>query len=53
MTASLLNIGAIVLTKSPEIIQQALAATPVKTVTNWVRNNLGQTVASRRKLALQ
>jgi hypothetical protein len=53
MTASLLNIGAIVLPRSPEIIQQALAAIPVKTVNDWMRNNLGQTVASRRKLALQ
>jgi hypothetical protein len=53
MTASLLNIGAIVLKKSPQIIQQALGAIPVKTVNNWVRTNLGQTVASRRKLALQ
>ena len=53
MTASLLNIGAIVLTRSPETVQQALAAVPVKTVNDWVRNNLGQTVASRRMLALQ
>jgi hypothetical protein len=53
MTASLLNIGAIVLPKNPDIVQQALSAIPVKTVNDWVRNKLGQTVASRRKLALQ
>ncbi len=52
MTASLLNLGAIVLTRSPEIVQQALRAIPVKAVNDWVRTNLGQTVASRRKLAL-
>jgi hypothetical protein len=53
MTASLLNIGAIVLTRSPETVQRALAAIPVKAVNDWVRDHLGQTVASRRKLALQ
>lgn len=53
MTASLLNIGVVVLKKSPEVIQQALAAVPVKAVNEWVRSNLGQTVASRRKLALE
>jgi hypothetical protein len=53
MTASLLNIGAIVLTKSPDLVQRALNAIPVKTVNDWVHKNLGQTVASRRKLALQ
>ena len=53
MTASLLNIGVIVLKKSPQVIQQALAAIPVKAVNEWVRSSLGQTVASRRKLALE
>ena len=53
MTASLLNIGVVVLKKSPETIEQALAAVPVKAVNEWVRSNLGQTVASRRKLALE
>ncbi len=53
MTASLLNIGTIVLKKSPEVIRQALAASSVNAVNQWVRNNLGQTVASRRKLALE
>jgi len=53
MTASLLNIGVVVLKKNPEVIQQALAATSVKAVNEWVRDNLGQTVASRRKLALE
>ena len=53
MTASLLNIGAIVLKRSPDIIQRALAAIPVKAVHEWTQTNLGQTVASRRKLALQ
>ena len=53
MTASLLNIGAATLKQSPQVIEQALAAIPVKAVNDWVRNNLGQTVASRRKLALE
>lgn len=51
MTASLLNIGAAVVNKSPELIQQALRLIPVKEVTKWVRDKLGQTIASKQKLA--
>ncbi len=53
MTASLLNIGAVTMKKNPQIIQQALASVPVQAVNEWVRSNLGQTVASKRMLALQ
>jgi hypothetical protein len=53
MTASLLNIGAVVLKKSSEVIQRALATVPVQMVHDWARDNLGQTVSSRRMLALQ
>ena len=52
MTGSLLNTGAVVLKKNPEVIQRALATTSVQMVHDWVRDNLGQTVASRRMLAL-
>lgn len=51
MTASLLNIGATVLNKTPQLIQQALLSIPVKKVHEWVLNNLGQTIASKQKLA--
>lgn len=53
MTASLLNIGAQVLPKTPALIQQALESIPVKAVTEWVRNKLGQTVAAKQKLAFK
>ena len=53
MTASLLNIGASVVNKSPELIQQALRSIPVKAVTMWVRDKLGQTIASKQKLAFK
>jgi hypothetical protein len=53
MTASLLNIGAAVVAKTPEVVDRALTATPVKAVLEWVRNNLGLTVASKAKTALQ
>lgn len=52
MTASLLNIGAVVIKRTPEVIEQALATVPVKAIYEWVRNNLGQTVASKQKTAL-
>ena len=51
MTASLLNIGTVVLDQSSEIITTALECTPVKAVIEWVRSNLGQTIASKQKLA--
>lgn len=51
MTASLLNIGAAVVNKCPELIQQALRSVPVKEVTQWVRDKLGQTIASKQKAA--
>ena len=51
MTASLLNIGAAVINKNPELIQQAMRSIPVKEVTKWVRDKLGQTIASKQKLA--
>ena len=53
MTASLLNIGAAVTKRTPEVIEEALASVPVKAIYQWVRNNLGQTVASKQKTALR
>ena len=53
MTASLLNIGAVVLKHTPQTIKQALSTVPVKAIDEWVRSNLGQTLASRQKLALR
>ena len=53
MTASLLNIGAVVIQKTPEVIEQALATVPVKEIYQWVRKNLGQTIASKQRTALQ
>lgn len=52
MTASLLNIGAAVCSRTPEVIRQALSATPVSAVNEWVKESLGQTIASKRKHAL-
>lgn len=53
MTASLLNIGAAVMHRTPEVIHRALTAIPVNETKAWVRNNLGQTVASQHRLAFQ
>ena len=53
MTASLLNIGAGVTKRTPEVIEEALASVPVKAIYQWVRSNLGQTVASKQKTALR
>ena len=53
MTASLLNIGAAVTKRTPEVIEEALASVPVKAIYQWVRSNLGQTVASKQKTALR
>jgi hypothetical protein len=53
MTASLLNIGLAVMKKTPEVIEQALTTISVKAVYQWVRNNLGRTIASKQKIALQ
>ena len=53
MTASLLNIGVAVTEKTPEIIEKALANVPVNDIYDWVRENLGQTVASKQRLALR
>jgi hypothetical protein len=52
MTASLLNLGAAVLNRTPEVVQQALQAVPVQAIYEWVRQNLGQTIASKQKTAL-
>ena len=53
MTASLLNIGAAVMSRTPEVVHQALSSTPVNALTAWVRSNLGQTVASKQRLAFR
>lgn len=52
MTASLLNIGTAVIKTTPEVIEQALTTIPVKAIYEWVRMNLGPTVASKQKAAL-
>jgi hypothetical protein len=52
MTASLLNIGAAVTQRTPEIIKKSLANVSVQEIYDWVRDNLGQTVASKQRLAL-
>lgn len=53
MTASLLNIGAVVTQRTPELIEQSLTTVPVKDIYHWVRENLGHTVASKQALALR
>jgi hypothetical protein len=53
MTASLLNIGAAVTKRTPEMLKSALEATPVTSVYEWVRENLGQTIASKQAIALR
>jgi len=50
MTASLLNIGTAVLTKTTETIQQALAMVPVAAVGEWVREKLGTTIAAQQSM---
>ena len=51
MTASLLNIGAVVTNRTPELIEQALTSVSTKTINAWVHQHLGQTVASKQKTA--
>ena len=53
MTASLLNLGAAVTKRTPEVIEEALASVPVKAIYQWVRNNLGRTIASKQKTSLR
>jgi hypothetical protein len=53
MTASLLNIGAAVMSKTPDVIHQALSSVPVNALTVWTHSNLGQTVASKQRLAFR
>jgi len=53
MTGSLLNLGAAVLRKTSDTIQQALAAVPVAAVGQWVRENLGLTVPMQQAFAFQ
>jgi hypothetical protein len=53
MTGSLLNIGAVVLRKTSDIIQRALAAVPVAAVGKWIRDNLGLTIPAQQALAFQ
>ena len=53
MTASLLNIGAAVMNRTPEIMHQALTTIPVHALKEWVSRNLGQTVASQQRLAFR
>ena len=48
MTASLLNIGAAVTERTPDTIKCALERTPVNSIYKWVRENLGQTIASKQ-----
>ena len=52
MTASLLNIGAAVTKVTTEVVEQALVSIPVNQALQWVRNNLGQTIASKQMTAL-
>lgn len=53
MTAALLNIGATLLDKTPAVIAQALAAVPVRQVSQWVRDNLGLTIPAQQALLLR
>lgn len=53
MTGALLNIGATLLNKTPAVIQQALAAVPVKQVNEWVRDKLGLTIQAQQAFALR
>jgi hypothetical protein len=53
MTGSLLNIGTAVLTKTSETVQQALTATPVAAVGQWVREKLGLTIPAQQSLLLR
>lgn len=52
MTGSLLAIGAVTQKPSGKIIRQAFSAVPVQAVKDWVRENLGQTIASQQKAVL-
>jgi hypothetical protein len=53
MTGSLLSIGAAVLEKSSATIQAAMAAVPVATVGQWVRDKLGLTIPAQQAFAFQ
>jgi hypothetical protein len=53
MTGSLLNIGAAVLHKTSDNIQQALSAVPVAAVGTWIRENLGLTIPAQQAFAFQ
>jgi hypothetical protein len=53
MTAALLNVGATLLNKSPDVIQEALAAVPVQRVMQWVRDQLGLTIPAQQALFLR
>lgn len=52
MTGSLLNIGAMTLDLSPEVVKQALGTVSVKQVCEWTKRTLGRTVGSMRRSLL-
>jgi len=53
MTGALLNIGATLLEKTPEVLKEALATVRVDHVTQWIRDKLGMTIPAQQALALR
>jgi hypothetical protein len=47
-TSLIIGIGALVGTMTVETVKEAMIATPVKVVTDWCKNTLGETLQSRR-----
>ena len=48
-TAMLLSLAAVVSTTSRDVIQKALETVPTKKVFEWYKENIGQSVQSKRK----
>jgi len=50
-TGLVLGVAAAVAETTQEVVQQAMETVPTKKVTEWIKENLGQSVQSKRKIA--
>ena len=50
-TGLVLSVAAVVSKTTLEVVQQAMETVPTKTVREWIRGHLGQSVQAKRKIA--